>query len=82
MPPLKLYVKVWCPWCVLAERRLRELDVDYEQIDVERDPAAFREMKVLSGQARTPTLVEGDRVLADFGPEELEPFLAGSGVAP
>lgn len=66
----------------MAERRLRELGVSYQQIDVERDRVAFRDMKELSGQSRTPTLVAGDRVLADFGPEELEPFLAGSGAAP
>ncbi len=65
----------------MAERELHARGLTFEKIDVERDPAAYREMRALSGQARTPTLVVGDRVLPDFGPEELEPFLAETGVA-
>lgn len=65
----------------MAERELRQRGLEYTQIDVESDPAAFREMKELSGQSLTPTLVIGDQVLPDFGSEELGPFLAANGFA-
>ena len=80
---LKLYVKVWCPWCVRAERWLREHGYAYTQIDVEQSRAAYEEMIRLSGQRYTPTLVTADgAVLPDFGPEELAPFLKQHAIAP
>jgi len=74
-PALKLYVKVWCPWCIDAKHFLDKRGYAYEELDVESDEAAFEDMVRLSGQVYTPTLVAGDKVLADFGPPELERFL-------
>ena len=34
--PLKLYVKVWCPWGVMAQDWLDEHGYKYELIDIER----------------------------------------------
>ena len=73
---MKLYVKVWCPWCVVAQQWLDARGYRYELIDVEKDREAFQTMIRLSGQRRTPTLVtNGGQVLPDFGPEELAVFL-------
>jgi glutaredoxin len=79
---LKLYVKVWCPWCVMAEDFLKARGYEYEQIDVERSRAGFDEMVRLSGQRLTPTLVVGEKVLPDFGPEELDLFLKQHSIQP
>ena len=80
---LKLYVKVWCPWCVRAEDWLQTRGYAYEQIDVEANRADYDEMIRLSGQRLTPTLVtEAGAVLADFGPEQLAPFFAQQGITP
>ena len=80
---LKLYVKVWCPWCVMAEDWLRGHGFRYEQIDVEKNSADYDEMIRLSGQRRTPTLVTASgAVLPDFGPEELASFLKTHSIAP
>ena len=70
-----LYVKTWCTWCHIAETVLKKHEIDYKRIDVRTDRAAYEELKRISCQTRVPTLVAGDRVLADFGPEELEQFL-------
>ena len=59
----------------MAEAVLKQHGIDYERVDVRTDRAAYEELKQISGQTRVPTLVAGDRVLADFGPEELEQFL-------
>lgn len=73
---LQLYVKIWCPWCVMAREWLDDRGYQYELLDVLKDADAYAEMIELSGQRYTPTLViDGEHVLADFGPEELEPFL-------
>ena len=80
--PLKLYVKVWCPWCVMAQEWLDARGHRYQLIDVEASRADYDEMIRLSGQRRTPTLVTADgAVLPDFGPEELEVFLKNRSIA-
>ena len=79
---LKLYVKTWCGWCVRAKRYLDQHGYEYEEIDVEADPAAYSEMIRLSGQRYTPTLVVAGEVLPDFGPEELEMFLEEHKIKP
>ena len=50
--------------------------------DVRMDHAAFAELKRISGQIYTPTLVIGNLVLADFGPDELEDFLKRHNILP
>lgn len=72
---LVLYVKKNCPWCIAAERYLDEHGYTFREIDVLRDYQAFEHMKRISGQRYVPTLVVGDKILPDFGPEELEKFL-------
>jgi glutaredoxin 3 len=80
---MKLYVKVWCPWCVTAREWLDTRGFGYELIDVEADRADYDEMIQLSGQTKTPTLVTAEgRVLPDFGPEELEAFVDRHGMKP
>ena len=74
-----LYIKRGCPWCMDAEEWLRSHAVQHRTIDVLRDGEAFARMRELSGQSKAPVLVtDDDRVLADFGPEELPGFFKGS----
>lgn len=79
---LKLYVKSWCPWCICAKQFLDQRGYRYEEIDVERDRVAFDEMIRISGQHRAPTLVVGEKLLADFGPDELADFLKKNEIQP
>ena len=72
-----LYIKQGCPWCIAAEEELQKLGVKYERREVRSNPAYFEEMKKLSGQTKAPVLQMDDRILADFGPEQLPGFLKG-----
>jgi len=82
-PALKVYVKVWCPWCVSAQQWLDAHHYRYTLIDVEANRANYDEMIRLSGQRLTPTLVTTDGlVLPDFGPDELEVFLKKHSITP
>ena len=47
-----------------------------------RDPDAHDEMIRISGQPLAPTLVVGGKILADFGPDELEEFLKSEEILP
>jgi glutaredoxin len=70
-----LYVKPGCPWCGEVIDFLRGHGVDYREQDVIADASAMREMQRKSGQTRAPTLDWHGKILADFGVEELVPFL-------
>ena len=70
----RLFIKPYCGWCDKAMRWLDDHDIKYEKIDVIADDAAFAEMVRVSGQELAPVLDVDGKVLADFGPEELEKF--------
>ncbi len=70
-----LYVKPGCPWCDEAVAFLDGHGVSYRLQDVVADPAAYAEMRRKSGQEKVPTLDWNGKVLADFGEDELVPFL-------
>jgi len=69
---VRLFVKSYCPWCHKAVRWLDTHGVQYETIDVVGDDSAFREMMELSGQDLAPVIDVDGKVLADFGPDELD----------
>ena len=80
---MKLYVKVWCPWCVSAREWLDSRGYKYQLIDVEANRADYDTMIQLSGQKKTPTLVLADgTVLPDYWPDELAAFVAKHNLRP
>jgi glutaredoxin len=70
-----LYIKVGCPWCDEVIAYLDRKRIDYETIVVSGNREAMAEMVALSGQSKAPTLDWHGKVLADFGVDELVPFL-------
>lgn len=70
-----LYTKRGCPWCAEAVEFLDAHGISYRLREVTSDPAAMDEMKRKSGQTKAPTLDWHGEVLADFGVDELVPFL-------
>lgn len=70
-----LYVKTGCPWCIEAASFLSAHGISYRERNVSTDTTALEEMQRKSGQNRAPTLDWHGRILADFGVDELVPFL-------
>lgn len=70
-----LYVKTGCPWCNEVIAFLSEHGIGYREKNVSNDPAAYAEMQRISGQTKAPVLDWRGKILADFGVEELKPFL-------
>lgn len=80
---MKLYVKMWCPWCVDAIRWMKQRGIGFELVDVIADASAFRRMREISGQTYTPTLeLPNGEVLPDFDTGQLERFLSARGLLP
>lgn len=70
-----LYIKPGCPWCDDVVAFLAKKKVVVKVMVVSGNREAMQEMIDLSGQSKAPTLDWHGEVLADFGVEELVPFL-------
>lgn len=75
-----LYVKTGCPWCEEVTDFLTGAGIGYHEKNVTESETLFSEMRRLSGQSKAPVLDWHGKVLADFGVEELRPFLMKQGV--
>lgn len=75
-----LYVKTGCPWCNEAIAFLSEHGIGYREKNVTKDPGAHAEMLRISGQTKAPVLDWHGKILADFGLDELKPFLQSKNV--
>lgn len=75
-----LYTKRGCAWCREVVEFLDRNGVGYRLREVTDDPEAFAQMERTSGQTRAPTLDWHGDVLADFGVDELVPFLRSHNV--
>jgi glutaredoxin 3 len=70
-----IYVKTGCPWCDEVLDYFDKNDMPYKKITVSGNQEAMQEMIDLSGQTKAPTMNWYGKILADFGVEELIPFL-------
>ena len=75
-----LYIKRGCPWCIDVEHYLQSKGIEYETVVVSGNAEAMDAMVALSGQSKAPTMEWDGEILADFGVEELIPFLEKLGV--
>jgi glutathione S-transferase len=62
---MKLYNLDSCPYCVMVRRKLDELGLLYEKIDVPPSHHLRTEVVQVSGQPTVPVLVDGEVVLDD-----------------
>lgn len=70
-----LYVKSGCPWCHEVVEFMDSNGVSYREQNVSESASAMQEMQKKSGQTKAPTLDWHGKILADFGVDELVPFL-------
>ena len=72
---MTIYIKPGCSWCIDVEAYFKKNDYEYERIDVTANRADFERMSEIFGTTSAPSMTVGDLKLADFGVEELVPFL-------
>jgi glutaredoxin len=77
MANVKVFGADWCPMTNHTREHLDELGVDYEYIDVEKDPEASAWVKEQNGgKEKKPTLLIDGEVLRTPSDEELDERLA------
>lgn len=74
-----VYLKTGCPWCEEVTEYLDAKGIAYEAVTVSGNREAMQAMIDLSGQSKAPTMDWDGEVLADFGVDELVPFLRKKG---
>lgn len=64
---LKVYTTPWCGDCAMAKAVLDRVGVDYDEIDIDHDPAAAATVVAINGGYRSvPTILLPDgRVLVE-----------------
>lgn len=67
-----LYIKQGCPWCVDALEYFKKIDLKLDIVDLQQDPTKMNDLLACSGQSKTPTLKNGDFVVADFDIDEFK----------
>ena len=70
-----IYIKQGCPWCIDALAYFKEVGLKLDVVDVINDPSKMKDLISCSGQNKTPTLKNGDFVVADFDIDEFETAL-------
>jgi mycoredoxin len=76
MAGIKVYGADWCPLTAEAREHLDQLGVDYEYIDIEKDPAAAKWVKEQNGgKEKKPTIDIDGLVLSEPSNRELDAAL-------
>lgn len=71
-----MYCTSWCPDCRKARSWLKEHNIDYTEIDIERIPSAADQVrKWANGNRTTPTFDIDGEIIVDFQVDKLELLL-------
>ncbi len=65
-----------CSWCRRAKRYFREKGVSFKEINVQRDPAAARDLVRKTGQSGVPVIKIGNAWIVGFDKERIDRELA------
>lgn len=67
MTSVVIYSKPFCPYCVKAERLLKDADIEYTKIDIGADPSQRDMMLARSnGKTTVPQIFVGDHHIGGF----------------
>ena len=81
MADIKVYGADWCSMTKNTLAHLRELDIPFQYINIDRDRAAAKWVAEQNdGKEKKPTLDIDGEVLSEPTDEELDEVLAGKGL--
>lgn len=68
---VKIYSTPFCPFCVKAKDLLKELGIDFEDVNVQEDLEAAREMIKKTGQTGVPVIEIDGKIIIGFDRERI-----------
>jgi len=66
MPKVVIYTTQICPYCIRAKALLRSKQVDFEEIDVSRDPRLQDEVRQRSGRRTVPQVFIDEKFMGGY----------------
>lgn len=72
---IKVYSTPTCPYCHLAKEFLKEMNIEFEDIDVSQNEEAAQEMIEKSGQMGVPVIDIDGEIIIGFNRAEIERIL-------
>lgn len=75
-----VYSAPWCGFCVELEKYLKERAIRFEKINIDRNPAAKKDLERKSGQRGIPVLDWNGEIIVGFGnnqAKEIDRLIAG-----
>ncbi|MBQ7476860.1 MAG: glutathione S-transferase N-terminal domain-containing protein [Selenomonadaceae bacterium] len=71
---VKVYTIQSCPWCAKVKKYLKSKDVEFEELDIEKDAAAREACKKLTGMdyAVPVTTIDNENFVMDYDKEALD----------
>ncbi len=74
---VKIYTVNSCPYCLKTKKFLASKGVEFEELDIEKDPAAREACKKLTGMdwAVPVTTIDNEHYVIDYDKEALEKLL-------
>lgn len=77
--PVVLLSTAWCGYCRKLRADLKNWDVPYNEIDVERSDAGQRAYALLGGRG-VPILLVGDQVVHGYSPKRARELMGEAGI--
>lgn len=72
---VKVYSTPTCPYCLRAKQFLKENNINFEDIDVSKNPAKAEEMFQRTGQMGVPALDIDGEIIIGFDKEKIRKAL-------
>lgn len=76
--PVIVYSTTWCGFCKMAKNYFKQLGVDFQEKDVEADPAAGNESVQKSGQMGVPVIDIGGTIIVGFDKPAIDHALSAN----
>lgn len=68
---VRVYSTTWCVWCKRLKEYLKENKIEFEDIDVEKDKEAAKEIVEKSGQMGVPVIDIAGKIIVGFDKEKI-----------
>ena len=75
MKKVRIFTTNMCPWCRRTKEFLKENNVEFEEINVERDREMAVKMISVSGRNGVPQLWIGDEIIIGFDKAKIKVLL-------
>jgi glutaredoxin-like YruB-family protein len=72
---VKVYTTTHCPYCVMAKNFLKDNNVEFEELNVQENHEAAKEMIEKSGQMGVPVLDINGKIIVGFDKKKIKETL-------